>query len=583
MNQENKLSHYISEAKLIDINKYEKKLQIAILGSFTLNGLAEVIQVKCSDIKVGCTTYVSNYNQYNQDILNDSSDLYKFSPNITFLILDTQSILGSLYYFPYSIDITQRKKYVEEKLNDLKNLINTFVKRSSSKLVISNFAIPTYSPYGIYDSKMNYGIKEMIIDLNSKLNDYIKNQNSVYYYDLNGFVTRYGQNNVFDYHKYFFGDIKIAFDYIPYLAHDLISYVKSILSINKKCIVLDLDDTLWGGIVGEDGFEGIKLGPTPPGNAYVEFQKRLLALHQRGIILAINSKNNEQDALDVIRKHPHMILREEHFACMKINWNDKLANMKEIVNELNIGIDSVMFIDDDPVNRELIHTTLPQILTIDMGNDPVNFTPILMEMNDFDSLQITDDDVRRGKMYLEDKNRKTLLGSVSNLDDFLKQLDIKIEIKNADEFSIPRISQLTLKTNQFNLTTKRYQEEDIRKFVNDKKMLVECAQVKDKFGDNGITGVSIVKKEDSEWIIDTFLMSCRIMGRRIEDGIISSILQKAKQEGVKKVKASFIPTLKNQPIANFLPGYGFVKEGDYWVFSLENDIKTPKHLKIERK
>jgi FkbH-like protein len=583
MNQENKLSHYINTAKSLDINKYEKKLRIAILGSFTLNGLAEVIQVKCSDIKVGCTVYVSNYNQYNQDILNDSSDLYKFSPNITFLILDTQSILGNLYYFPYSIDITQRKNYIEEKLNELKNLINIFVKRSNSKLIISNFVIPSYSPYGIYDSKMDYGIKEMITDLNSKLNDYIKNQNSVYCYDLNGFVTRYGQNNTFDYHKYFFGDIKIAFDYIPYLAHDLISYVKSITSINKKCIVLDLDHTLWGGIVGEDGFEGIKLGPTPPGNAYVEFQKRLLALHQRGIILAINSKNNEQDALDVIRKHPHMILKEEHFACMKINWNDKLTNMKEIVNELNIGLDSVMFIDDDPVNRELIHTTLPQILTIDMGTDPVNFAPILMEMNDFDSLQITDDDLRRGKMYLEDKNRKTLLGSVSNLDDFLKQLDIKIEIKNADEFSIPRISQLTLKTNQFNLTTKRYQEEEIRKFVNDKKMLVECAQVKDKFGDNGITGVSIVKKEDSEWIIDTFLMSCRIMGRRIEDGILSSILQRAKEEGVKKIKALFIQTSKNQPIANFLPDYGFVKEGDYWVFSLENDIKTPKHLKIERK
>lgn len=583
MNREMNLSHYINKAKSIDFNKYDKRLRIAILGSFTLNGLAEVIQVKCSDIKIGCTTYVSNYNQYNQDILNESSELYKFSPNTTFLILDTQSILGDLYFFPYSINATQRKNHVEEKLNELKNLINTFIKRSNSKLIISNFVIPTYSPYGIYDSKMDYGIKEMISDLNFKLNDFIKNQNSVYCYDLNSFVTRYGQNNSFDYHKYFFGDIKIAFDYVSYLAHDLISYVKAILGVNKKCIVLDLDNTLWGGVVGEDGFEGIKLGPTPPGNTYVEFQKRLLALHQRGIILAINSKNNQQDALDVIRKHPYMILREEHFACMKINWNDKLANMKEIVNELNIGFDSLVFIDDDPVNRELIHTSLPQILTLDIGNDPVDFVPILLNMNDFDSLQITDDDVKRGKMYLEEKNRKTLLSSASNLDDFLKQLDMKIEIKNADEFSIPRISQLTLKTNQFNLTTKRYQEEDIRKFANDKKMIVEYTQVKDKFGDNGITGVSIVKKEDSEWMIDTFLMSCRIMGRKIEDGILSSILQRAKDEGVKKVKALFIPTSKNQPIANFLSDYGFVKEGDYWIFSLENKIKIPQHFKIERK
>lgn len=583
MPKEKKLSHYMNESKSLDINKYEKKTKIAILGSFTLNGLAEVVQVKCSEIKVGCISYVSNYNQYNQDILNESSDLYKFSPNITFLFLDTQSILGDLYYFPYSVGVEQRKKYVTEKLNEIKNLIQIFALRSNSKLVINNFVVPTYSPYGIYDSKIDYGLKEMISDLNSKLVDFIKTQNSVYCYDLDRFVTSHGQSNVFDYHKYFFGDIKIAFDYIPYLGHELVSYIKAALGANKKCIVLDLDNTLWGGIVGEDGFEGIKLGKTPPGNAYVEFQKRLLALHKRGIILAINSKNNVDDALQVIRKHPDMVLREEHFASMKINWNDKLTNMKEIATELNIGLDSIVFFDDDPVNRDLISMGLPQVLTVDLGEDPVNFASILMEMNDFDLLQITEDDVKRGQMYLADKNRKSLLESATNLDDFLKQLDIKIEMKTAEEFSIPRISQLTLKTNQFNLTTRRYQEEEIRAFANDKKMLVGCAQVKDKFGDNGITGVYIVKKENSEWIIDTFLMSCRIMGRGIENGILSAILEDAKKQGVKKVKAIFIPTAKNQPTENFLSDYGFVKDGDYWGFSLENEIKMPSHLKIERK
>lgn len=333
---------------------------------------------------------------------------------------------------------------------------------------------------------MDYGFKEMISDLNSKLVDFIKTQNSVYCYDLDRFVTRHGQTNVFDYHKYFFGDIKISFDYIPYLGHELVSYIKAALGANKKCIVVDLDNTLWGGIVGEDGFEGIKLSKTPPGNAYLEFQKRLLALHKRGIILAINSKNNVDDALEVIRKHPDIVLKEEHFASMKINWIDKLTNMKEIATELNIGLDSIVFLDDDPVNRDLISMELPQILTVDLGEDPVNFASILMELNDFDLLQITEDDVKRGQMYLEDKNRKYLLESATNLDDFLKRLNIIIEMKNADEFSIPRISQLTLKTNQFNLTTKRYQEEEIRKFTNDKTMLVGCAQIKDKFGDNGI-------------------------------------------------------------------------------------------------
>ena len=581
MLKERNLSYYIGKAKSLEINNHTKKIKIAILGSFTLNGLAETIQVKCSENNIGCLSYVSNYNQYNQDILNESSELYKFSPDITFLILDTQSIMGDLYYFPYSVNLEQRKKFIEEKLNEIKNLVQIFTSRSNSKLIISNFVIPTYSPYGIYDSKMNYGIKEMVANLNLKLIDLIKTQTSVYCYDLDGFVTNHGQIHVFDYHNYFFADIKIALEYIPYLGHDLATYVKAMLGMNKKCIVLDLDNTIWGGIVGEDGFEGIKLGKTPPGNTYVEFQKRLLALHERGIILAINSKNNMDDALEIIRKHPDMILKEEHFASMKINWTDKLTNMKEIATDLNIGLDSMVFLDDDPMNRELISRGLPEILTVDLGQDPVNFASILMEINDFDLLQVTDDDIKRGRMYLEDKNRKSLLESATNLDDFLTQLNIQLQIKNADEFSIPRISQLTLKTNQFNLTTKRYQEEEIRKLVNNQKMLVGSVQVKDKFGDNGITGVYIVKKDDSEWIIDTFLMSCRIMGRGIENGILSTILKDAKKQGVKKVKAMFIPTTKNQPIANFLSDYGFVKEDNFWVFSLENEIKTPTHLKIE--
>jgi FkbH-like protein len=530
-------------------------------------------------MNVGCFSYISGYNQYNQNMLDESSELYSFSPDLTFLILDIRSILGDVFYYPHSLNSTQRNDLIIKITDDLKNMIRSFTNKTKSKLIISNFIIPTYSSYGILDSKMDHGLKSTINEINSNLENFIKTQQSVYSFDLNGFITKHGENNVFDYHKYFFGDIRISFEYLPHLANDLLGYVKAFLGLSKKCIVLDLDNTLWGGIVGEDGFDGISLGPTPPGNAFVEFQKRILALHQRGIILAINSKNNFDDAIQVIKNHPYMILRETHFASVKINWIDKVSNMKNIASELNIGLDSMVFLDDDQANRELIRMQIPQILTVDIGNDPAMYSPILMSLNDFDLLQITEDDIKRGEMYLEEKNRKILMES-TNLDDFLKQLEIKTEIKKVDQFSLPRISQLTLKTNQFNLTTKRYQEEDIRKFSQDQKMLVCGTKVEDKFGDNGITGVYIVKKNNpEEWFVDTFLLSCRVIGREIEDIMMANILRQAKMEGVKKVKAQFIPTQKNQPASNFLSSYGFTLEGDYWVFPLENEIKTPKHIK----
>ena len=581
MRHEQKLSHYINAARSLNIEKYEKKIRVALLGSFTLNGMEETLKVKCSEIGVGCITYVAGYNQYNQEILNAQSDLYKFRPDIAFLLLDTRSVLGKIYDSPYTASEVERREFVEKKLAEVSHIIRSYVEKSDSKMVITNLPLPSYSPYGIYETKTVYGLRDMVIDFNTRINSMIKTLESAYLYDFDGFVRRYGESNVFDFRQFFIGDIKVSFEYIPHLVHDWVGYIKAVLGLNKKCIVLDLDNTLWGGIVGEDGFEGIRLGDTPEGKAFVEFQKILLALQQRGIILAINSKNNIDEAIRAIREHPNMVLREENFSSMQINWNDKVANMKEIAGELNIGLDSMVFFDDDPVNREYVRLSLPQVLTVDLSDDASEYAQNLMDMNDFHVLKITEEDVDRGKMYLEERQRKELEKSTTNLEDFLKQLDIRVLIKNANEFTIPRISQLTLKTNQFNLTTKRYQEEDIRDLVKKGDYWVGCAQIEDKFGNSGITGVFIVKKGKSEWSIDTFLLSCRIMGRKIEDGILAHILQKAKEGGVSTVRGTFVPTKKNKPCENFLSDFGFKKEGDDWVYRLSDPIKIPDHLRCD--
>jgi FkbH-like protein len=580
MSDEEKLSVYLNKSKLLSNVNYEKKIRIGILGSFTLNGLEETMRVKCDDKKTQCITYVSGYNQYNQEIFDEKSHLYKFSPDITFLIIDSRSILGELFFNPYSVSVGERKQFVQSKSEEIINLAKMLVKKSKSKLILSNFSVPSYSPIGINETREEFGLHDMIRDLNQNIKIGLKLEPEIYIYDLNSFVTKFGENNVFDYKQYFYGDVRISLEYIPYLAEELMGYVKAVLGLNKKCIVLDLDNTLWGGIVGEDGFEGIKLGDDPVGRAYAEFQHNLLALNQRGILLAINSKNNLDDAMQIIKEHPNMILREDNFVCTRINWNDKVVNMKEISDELNIGLDSMVFFDDDPINREYVKSNLPEIQTVDIS-DPSNYSKILKAMNDFHMLKITDEDTTRNKMYLEQRKRTELKTQVGDLQDFLKQLSISVKIKNADNFTIPRISQLTLKTNQFNLTTRRYQEEDIRKFSRDKGKIVECAQVQDKFGDNGITGVYVINKDNKqEWTIDTFLLSCRVIGRGVEDGMLYQIIEKARKEGVSKIRGEYIKTKKNKPAENFFPTFGFKKEGNFWVFDTKNNFKKPEHLVI---
>ena len=579
-NNEN-LAFFLNEAKSIKTNNFDKKINVGILASFSLNGLEETLRVKCAQKGIDCRTYVGDYNQYNQEIFKSDSKLFQFNPQLTFLILDIRHILGELYFLPYSISASERKEFVETKVDEIKKLVETFLDNSNSKLVITNFQIPVYSPYGINEQKEDFGMKQLVYEINNKIRHELKDQSLVFIYDFNEFVMKFGEYNVFNYQDYFFGDIKISIDYIPKFADELLGYVNAVMGITKKCIVLDLDNTLWGGIIGEDGFDNIKLGDDAVGRSFVEFQKRLLALNQRGIILAINSKNNFEDAMEVIKKHPSMILREDNFACMKINWDDKVTNLQEISKELNIGLDSMVFFDDDLINQEFVKTSLPEVLVVELPNDSSQFAQIITKMKEFDVLKITEEDVKRNEMYLVQKKRTELKNKIVDFDEFLKQMNIEVNIKKADSFTIPRISQLTLKTNQFNLTTKRYQQEEISSFSSDKDRIVECVQVSDKFGDNGITGVYIIEKKDSkEWIIDTFLLSCRIMGRKVEEAMLYQIIEKAKNLGIKKIKGKFIPTKKNKPAENFYSDCGFKKEGDYWVFNTDQVMKKPEQIKL---
>jgi len=581
MIKEYPLSEYLNKFIELD-NEHKNHTNIAFLSSFTINGLSETVQVKCNEKKIYCDTYAGGYNQFSQEILNLKSKLYDFSPNLTFLILDlTECTWGSIL-FSYSYTEKEKKELINSKLNELFEIITFFVKNSNSKLVLTNFNSPSYSSYGIASMKSNFNLKDMVLYMNKKLQEFTINKNSIFIFDFDAFVSKFGEKNVFNYQNYFFGDIKIDLDYIPYFANELIPYIIAQLGISKKCIVLDLDNTLWGGIVGEDGFDGIKLGPQLPGNTYLEFQKNLKALKNRGIILAINSKNNFNDAIQVINEHPNMILRKEDFSSIMINWNNKVSNMYEIAQELNIGLDSIVFFDDDPVNRELMRTSLPDILTVELPKDSSEYVNTLHELPEFSMFEITDEDSKRSEMYAQQQTRKEFEISTPNLEDLLRNLSLELIIKKSNNFTNPRISQLILKTNQFNLTTKRYTAEEILNFTNDENIIIGCAQVKDKFGDHGITGVFIIKKLNSnEWFLDTFLLSCRIIGREIEKGILNYIINEAKKNGIKIIKSQYVRTEKNTPIQDFLPNCGFKQINNFWEYDLNNAFNMPDFIKIE--
>lgn len=574
----------INSSKVSD----ENRIRIALLSSFTLKGLKEVLSVKCFDLGIKVDFYIGGYNQYYQEILNEEGGLYQFNPDVIIIFIDSRTLLGNQYLMPYQISSEQRKIWANEKLREIESLIRQVKNKSSAKIILHNFEVPTHSPLGICENKEEFGLIETVETLNGNLRSTFKLDGQVFIFDYNNFCSKIGKVNIFDHKMYYLGDMKLDLQNIPKLCDEYLAYIKLLKSLNKKCIVLDLDNTLWGGIIGEDGLEGIKLGPTPEGRPFFEFQQYLLSLFNRGVILAINSKNNLDDALEVLRKHPYMVLKEEHFANIKINWGDKISNMKAIAKELNIGIDSLVFIDDDKLNREMVKDALPEILTIDLPEDPALYLKILMEINDFNTLQITEEDKQRGKLYAEQRQRAELQQSITDITKYLRALKMVVTIQQANHFNIPRIAQLTQKTNQFNMTTRRYTEEEIKKMANDDKYLIVSIKVEDKFGDNGITGVIIVEKQNYAWRIDNYLLSCRIIGRRVEEVFLSYIIKRAKKEKAKILSGEFITTKKNAPAKNFYKDNAFTlvkkaENSELWEYNLKRPYKTPEFIRVIEK
>jgi FkbH-like protein len=351
-----------------------------------------------------------------------------------------------------------------------------------------------------------------------------------------------------------------------------------------KCLVLDLDGTLWGGIIGEDGIHGIALGPEADGRPYYELQQWLLALYERGIVLAINSRNNFADAMDVIRNHPHCLLRERHFAAVRINWQDKASNLVEIAQELNIGLDSLVFLDDDPVNRALVRQAAPAVYVVDLPKNPACFLPAVQQLDVFDTLQLTREDLRKSQQYSEQAQRSRCREASGSLDEYLAALQTVLTVKAVGPETLARAAQLTQKTNQFNVTTRRYLEADLLE-QQAKGWRLYIGAVKDRFGDSGWTALAIVEPAEDTWRIDTFLLSCRIIGRGVEEAMLSCICRDAAEAGASCITGEFVASPKNQIAASFYASAGFqpiesAGELRRWLRPVSPAVKAPLYITL---
>lgn len=406
----------------------------------------------------------------------------------------------------------------------------------------------------------DFKVQHAINNYNNKLYQLSSQHSNLKVFEFSDFINQHPKQTLIDWKFYYISQTLIS----PKLAKPFQLWfsekINALLSKRKKCLVLDLDNTLWGGVLGEEGIHGIKLGNSYSGNSFTDFQKAILEANKNGVILAICSKNNESDVFEAFEKHPGMILKKSNFSAYRINWNDKATNIAELATELNIGLDSFVFLDDSPVERLFVMKSLPDVTVPDFPKQPYELLTFFKEVYKkyFQIYLLTNEDKEKTLQYQENKIRSDFKNNFADTESFIRNLEIEISVSIANPFNIARIAQMTQKTNQFNLTTKRYSENDIQNFI-DKNHLVVCASVKDKFGDNGITAlcISTIDTNNKKAVIDTFLMSCRILGRNIENAFLSYVLNILHGKGISEVEATFIKTAKNMQVENFYEKFGF--------------------------
>lgn len=536
-------------------------LRIAVLCSFNLDLIQRPLQKALSAAGLSAELYLSGYGQWQSDVLNPESKLHQFGPTVTFLFLDAEDELPSLTPDGALPALTDAQARGRAAWSRAEGAIGALLSRHLGPVICHTMVAPPRSALGLLEGNAGYSHAEAIGTFNSSLRALASREPRVQVFNYDALVLEHGHARWHDSRVWHLGRMRLASPSLPLLAAAWARHLAALYTPRRKCLVLDLDNTLWGGVLGEDGPGGIQIGHSGIGLAYREFQMAVLALSSRGVILAAASKNNLDDVLPVLRDHPDMVLRPEHFACLEIHWQDKPESLRRIAERLNIGRDSLVFWDDNPLERGMVKSQLPEVLVPDVPDDPSEYAQFLRGLPCFDAVALTKEDRSRGQMYREQVERDTFLaqGPPQSLDAYYTSLEMVATIEPATDTSIPRIAQLTQRTNQLNLTTRRYTEADVRSAAKDPSCRVYGLSLRDRFGDLGLIGAAIVRERPDEWELDTFLMSCRALGRRVEETFASHLAEVAAQAG-KPLRGVFLPTKKNAPMRELLERNGWLVE-----------------------
>ncbi len=568
------LAKLLGAARKIDARKDELlPVRFAVLRNYTVEpALPAALSIESARRGLGASLYLGEFDNVQGDVFDANGPLYASEPDVCILALRLHVLAPKLVTEFAGLDAAERERLVTAVVERMRGFVSALRERTRAIVLVHGFELPARPALGILDPSKADGQRATIDGLNRALADSCR-EHGAYLVDVDAEIATLGHERALDDRYWHIARAPYTLALQTRLARTYVAFAAALKGKNKKCLVLDCDNTLWGGVIGEEGIAGIKLGATSPGSAYVEFQAAILDLYHRGILLALNSKNNEADAMEVFQTHPQSLLKPEHFVAKRINWTDKATNLREIAVELNIGVDSLVFVDDNPVECRLVRERLPEVATIELPPDPSRFARLLRDLTLFDTLTLSDEDRRRSEMYRAESARTKLAASSGSMAEFLASLEMTLRIRRGDAFTIPRIAQLTQKTNQFNLTTRRYAEADIVAMLADDACDVLSVELSDMFDNAGIIAVALTRDEGDDVLIDTYLMSCRVIGRGVEEALLAKLAASARARGRTRLVGEYLPTAKNALVREFYERLGFTErpgsDRRFWTLDLQ--------------
>lgn len=555
-----------------------KKIKVAILGDTATQFLNVALQGTAISENFDLEIFEADFGQISRQILDPTSEYYKFNADYTIIFESSHKLLGQ-YYKAYNSQII----FAEDKIRNVEELYKTIQTRTKSRVIYCNFPSINNQIFGNFSTKVESSFVFQQNKLNYLLSAEIAVKNDNFFIaDLVSIQGKWGRNFMFSPNIYVNTEMVLSLDALPIVAHHMVGIISSLEGKFKKCLILDLDNTTWGGIIGDDGLEKIQIGSFGIGKAFTEFQYWVKALQKRGVILAVCSKNDEDKAKEPFEKHPDMILRLNDIAVFVANWENKADNIRKIQGILNIGFDSMVFLDDNPFERNIVRENLPDVCVPELPEDPAEYLEYLYSLNLFETASFSENDAERTKQYQIEAQRAVDVESFTNVEDFLKSMNMVSDVQAFNSFSKPRVSQLTQRSNQFNLRTVRYTEQDVEDLMKSEDHHTISFTLEDKYGDNGLICVIVLEKKDVETLfINTWLMSCRVLKRGMEDFTLNAIVDTARKNGYKYVEGEFIPTSKNQMVKDHYERLGFTMQDEKWVLKV-SDYKT-KQVYINNK